>query len=269
MTVQHSDEATGSRAAPVGEAVHVRKLSHVLADRLRSRILNGQLAVGAKLPPEGELVAMFKVSRPTLREAIRILEQERLIEVGRGMRAGAVVLAPTMERAAGFAAMVLASTGTTLEEVHAVRCILEPTVVRSLAARGKAAQVKPLRESVAQQRAALDAGELERVSVLVNEFLGMLADGSGNPVFKALISMLQHLSKPTVDLLAQRGPAAAEERRQLMAMAVDAREKLVELLVARDADGAESYWAGYLDKVAAILRRKGIAASVVAHDAGG
>ena len=57
-------------------------------------VVDGQLKDGDFLPNEAELMAHFGVSRPTLREAVRVLESERLVEVRRGSRTGARVRVP-------------------------------------------------------------------------------------------------------------------------------------------------------------------------------
>ena len=78
----------------------VPKLSHIIADRLREQIARGELRQGDTLPPEAELVRQFGVSRPILRESLRVLEAESLIALGRGARAGAMVLSPSPGTAA-------------------------------------------------------------------------------------------------------------------------------------------------------------------------
>ena len=64
--------------------VDVPKASDVLASELRERILNGELAEGAPLPAERELVKQTQMSRATVREALRILEVQNLVRVESG-----------------------------------------------------------------------------------------------------------------------------------------------------------------------------------------
>ncbi|MET8084874.1 GntR family transcriptional regulator [Micromonospora sp. NPDC005237] len=58
----------------------------IIADELRARIENGAIPLGALLPPESLLTAEFRVSRGTIRQAIAVLREERLVatEHGRG-----------------------------------------------------------------------------------------------------------------------------------------------------------------------------------------
>ncbi len=70
-------------------AIRSPKTAELVARTLRRMIVDGQLKEGDFLPHEAELMTHFQVSRPTLREAVRVLESERLVEVRRGSRTGA------------------------------------------------------------------------------------------------------------------------------------------------------------------------------------
>src|ERR1044072_6044836 len=76
------------RGIGVTKLVRAPKTAELIADQLRSSIVRGVLKKGDSLPTEVELVKQFGVSRPTLREAFRILESESLIVVWRGSRGG-------------------------------------------------------------------------------------------------------------------------------------------------------------------------------------
>jgi len=90
-----------------------REKPQQIADEVRAAIVSGELAEGDSLGREPDLVERFGVSRPSLREALRILEAEGLITVVRGARGGVVVHAPDkrIERSRGFGAR-LACWGT-------------------------------------------------------------------------------------------------------------------------------------------------------------
>lgn len=59
-------------------------MAQQVRDDLREQMKNGDLAAGARLPSEPECCEIYEVSRPTVREAYRLLEQEGLVEVRRG-----------------------------------------------------------------------------------------------------------------------------------------------------------------------------------------
>ena len=79
---------------------------------------------------------IYNVSRPTLREALRILKHEALIVVKRGARGRAGVASPGAVAATRSAGYLLQYRGTTLSDVFAARRILEPAAVCLLVERG-------------------------------------------------------------------------------------------------------------------------------------
>ena len=87
-THSKTEESGQQNAQRVGDKVRVPKVAELVADQIRRRIVRGHLEEGEALLPESELMAEFGVSRPTLREAFRILESESLITVTRGSRGG-------------------------------------------------------------------------------------------------------------------------------------------------------------------------------------
>src|ERR687892_2606249 len=65
------------------------RVAEMVADILRARIVDGEMADGDLLPKQDDLLDEFRVSRPSIREAMRILETEGLISVRRGNIGGA------------------------------------------------------------------------------------------------------------------------------------------------------------------------------------
>src|SRR4051812_42289837 len=97
------------------------KASELLAAQLRADIASGKLAAGTTLPTEAKMMIEFGVGRPTLREALRLLESEALVRVRRGVRGGVEVLTPTTRPAAHCFSLLLSHAGSTLHEVLALR----------------------------------------------------------------------------------------------------------------------------------------------------
>ena len=111
--------------------VRVPKMAELVAQQLRRQIIRGELPEGAALPSEAALMTQFGVSRPTLREAFRVLESEGLINVRRGAHGGARVQIPNGEAAARYAGLVLEFRGATKRlgsvldaEVLRLQCVL-------------------------------------------------------------------------------------------------------------------------------------------------
>src|SRR6516165_5409517 len=119
----------------IGQPVRAPKTSELIADLLRRQIVRGEVKPGAKLPPETQLMEQFGVSRPTIREAFRILETERLIVVRAGSRGGAQVVAPDLTVAARYFGLLLQLQGATIADVYEARKIAEPACAGMLALR--------------------------------------------------------------------------------------------------------------------------------------
>ena len=125
----------GPEGVPVltGAPIRSPKTAELVAGTLRRMVVEGQLRDGDFLPNEAELMSHFGVSRPTLREAVRVLESERLVEVRRGSRTGARVRVPGPEIVARPAGLLLELSGATIADVMVARAGIEPMAVRLLA----------------------------------------------------------------------------------------------------------------------------------------
>jgi GntR family transcriptional repressor for pyruvate dehydrogenase complex len=134
-------------------------------------IMSGELAEGDNLPPEPDLVLHFGVSRPTLREALRILESESLIRTRRGSRSGAEVCAPRIETSARCMGFVLQHEGVTVDDV-----ILEPPLAKLTATRRDDATINELRRALEAEEAALgDRADYAAASIHFHEVVVNLA----------------------------------------------------------------------------------------------
>lgn len=110
-------------------------LAEWLADHLRERILDGRLPDGSLLPKQDEIVEEFGVSKPSAREAFRILETEGLITVRRGRVGGSVVHAPRTASVAYMLALVLQSNRVPLADVGFALRQVEPVCAALCASR--------------------------------------------------------------------------------------------------------------------------------------
>ena len=82
------------------ESVVTVSAAKQIAESLRAAIMDGRLKVDERLPTEEELAQRFKVSRPTVREALKRLAAQHLIRSRRGPTGGNFVSSPAPEEAA-------------------------------------------------------------------------------------------------------------------------------------------------------------------------
>ncbi|MFD7156104.1 FadR/GntR family transcriptional regulator [Kribbella sp. NPDC059898] len=139
MAAQPSSE-TGPRRHPVQLApMQVPKASDVLADDLRERILRGEFPEGTALPPERELVNQTKMSRTTVREALRILEVQGLVRVKTGRSGGAFVYKPGKDTVADSVNLLIRGRQIRIPALLETREAIEPYCAQ-LAARNRTDQ---------------------------------------------------------------------------------------------------------------------------------
>lgn len=261
-----SSDWSAGNSGTATSAVRVPKLSHVVAERLRSQIVTGKLQSGMTLPAETELIAMFKVSRPTVREALRILETEGLVVLARGSRSGAEVRMPSVDRAAHYVAMVLSSSGATMADIHQARMALEPALTRPLASPERREAVAMLRQCVEQQQAALLANDYRSALTSIHRFHELLWHSAGNSVLTLLVGMLQYLSQSTFAFLIERGASNPGELHKNMSKTVVGHRRLLDLLEAGRADEAEAFWSRYMIRAHQFLSRSSLGASRLTYE---
>jgi GntR family transcriptional regulator, transcriptional repressor for pyruvate dehydrogenase complex len=177
----------------VSHQLHQPRLAELVAAQLRQRILDGELADGALLPNQETLLAEFDVSKPSLREAQRILEAEGLITVRRGNVGGAEVHYPESRHAAYTMALVLQRLRVTLDDVGRALKQLEAACTALCASRpDRLTTVVPaLRECNNRAEQSLD-DELEYVAATA-DFHTNLVRHCGNTTMGLLVGSLESL----------------------------------------------------------------------------
>jgi GntR family transcriptional regulator, transcriptional repressor for pyruvate dehydrogenase complex len=228
--------------------VRAPKASEIVSRTLRRMIVEGQLKDGDFLPYETDLMEHFKVSRPTLREAIRVLESERLVEIRRGSRTGARVCVPGPEIVARPAALVLELSGATLSDVMNARIGIEPVAARYLAESGTQRARRELRAMVNGIPAARDNGELARATA---NFHRRMVELSGNATLGMIAGMLYEISERHTHsaILAKAVPEGAYNK------LMRSYTLLADLVDQRAGDKAEAHWRRHMQNSATELLR--------------
>lgn len=169
------------------------RASEVIADILRVRILNGDIEEGEHLPTQETLLEEFRVSKPTLREALRTLENEGLITVQRGNVGGSTVRWPTSDEAAYTLALILRLRGADLMDLHTALQTLEPICAALCAGRDdRATEVLPALRAV-HERSMAELDDPVRLARASTEFHGQLVQLSGNTTISLVVGALQFL----------------------------------------------------------------------------
>ncbi len=229
--------------------VRVPKAGEMVAAHLRRQIVLGELKEGDQLPPESVLMEEFGVSRPTLREAFRILEAEGAITVRRGVRGGARVQLPGIDVAARHVGLLLQYRGALLADVYEVRGVLEPAAARMAAKRRTSADLARLQEVLDRQRASVD----DRAASFAadTEFHQLIVELSGSETLQVLAGMVTHVIREGDRSYTERH--GGENERELVNVAIRAHARLLELIHKRSGDEAETFWRKHLAESAKIV----------------
>jgi DNA-binding FadR family transcriptional regulator len=232
------------------EAGRVRtpKLADVVARQIRAQITSRELLEGDPLPSESELMERFGVSRPTLREAMRILEAEQLVTFQRGAKRGAFITKPDLEVVTRQLGMVLGFSNATLADVYLARSILEPAAARRLAQRWTSEDLERLRLLHKQGE---DAEEQPgRFAACAWAFHQAVCELSGNKTLSILATVLTNLSEAVYVNASQsnrlRSGVSEAEMRKRFSNANRAHADLIACVEAGDSTAAEKLWSEHL-----------------------
>jgi GntR family transcriptional regulator, transcriptional repressor for pyruvate dehydrogenase complex len=231
-------------------------MAELVASELRTKILRGELKPGESLSSESSLVEEFDVSRPTLREALRLLEADQLVTVRRGSHRGPVVSLPDTTVTAQSFTMLLQLRQATVMDVYEFRTIFEPVAARLASERATDSQIESLRVTLAEEGAT--TADWSAFTLVSWRFHTELMRASGNVTMALVAETLQHISGRYAD----QALASARDRRELADLSMRAHNHLLDLVTARRGDEAEKFWAKHMAAAGEVLRRKATKLSI-------
>lgn len=167
------------------------KAEHV-AQQLLDRIITAGLAPGSSFGTEADLLKLFNVSRPTLRESLRILESQGVLELRPGPRGGIMVKKPSIDILAHGLSVFLRLHDVPFIAVLKAREVIEPALASEAALNGSEEDFDQLEQSIERMK------EIKDQQAFIDEnrvFHSIIARASGNKVmetFWSTISILAH-----------------------------------------------------------------------------
>lgn len=187
MSTPNSTKQTGRSSIQLSP-MKVPKASDVLANELRERILSGDFAEGTGLPPERDLVVQTRMSRTTVREALRILEVQGLIRIKAGRTGGAFVQQPGEEAMASTVNLLIRGRQIRLSALLETREAIEPFCAQ-LAATQRTAEELELLEA-ANRAMSDDKGDLAQFLEANVDWHVAVARASHNELLSGLMTAL-------------------------------------------------------------------------------
>lgn len=207
---------------------------------------DGDLKPGDRLPSEGEIARELAVSKVTVREALRELESDGVIEKRRGMYGGSFVAEPNLTKICDQVINYYHTGGITPHELVEFRRILEPTLVAMAAERRTEEDLEKIRANMEAFERSLDAGEMDHAVAI--EFHRLIADACHNPLVSAVMAALVGVFTDILDQV----PMSVEEAR----IDLDYCRKFYECLVQGQKEEARVLMKEHFDTLEDIIRKE-------------
>ena len=189
------------RGRPGGQLLHsATGASEQIAAQIRVWLEQQQLKTGERIGTEQELADEFGVSRPTMREALRLLSAAHLIRVGRG-RTGGIFVARTpsegmSKNLSESIALMLAAQTISMSELLDARLSLEVPIAGRAAVNADEGVVARLEEAI--EAATGHQPGTEPFDTADTRFHQILAEASGNDLLHALTGWILEVLQPTL-----------------------------------------------------------------------
>jgi len=163
-------------------SVFINKAQQV-ARLLLDRMISEDLHPGSSVGTEAELLDQYQVSRPTMRESLRILESQGVLSLRPGPKGGIIVNKPSIDILAHSLSVFLRLHNVPLIEILRARMAIEPALVRDAAINGTAEQFDEMEASIIRlEKVKDDDGTILRREN--REFHNLIARASANPVLE-------------------------------------------------------------------------------------
>jgi GntR family transcriptional repressor for pyruvate dehydrogenase complex len=202
--------------------VKKEKIFEDIVRQIRRLIKTGMLRAGDKLPPERDLAKTCKVSRASVREAIRVMESAGLVRTRVGD--GTYIETNSVENLVGPLATIVAGGRESLMDIFSVRKMVEPTLAYLAAERATADEVLHLKKVLIRQRKKM--GNRVLVTEIDYSFHLFLAKMAKSEVFLKFYSTLAELINQTREEFLQEGdrPKKSVEGHEEILLAIENRD---------------------------------------------
>jgi GntR family transcriptional repressor for pyruvate dehydrogenase complex len=230
--------------------VKLPKMADVVARDLRTWIVRGTLKEGARLPPLERLASQFGVSLAVVREAVRILETEGLLEIQRGAIGGIAVKTPTLDVVARAVGLYLQYHKVTVEDLLTARLGMEPFAAARLATKPTPKAIRTLETLIEKAQSCLDDPlAFAKAATAFHQAIVALAHNKTLSVVHAAVLNIVEAELASMAARRGKGPSTADRREK----SVKSYYHLLNLIKAGDARGAEQHWTRHLENQAKSL----------------
>jgi DNA-binding FadR family transcriptional regulator len=168
------------------------KVFQEVVAQIEEAILTGRIKTGQTLPSERDLKETFQISRGTLREALRVLEQKGLIEIRLGVGGGSVVRDVDAGRVSESLGLLIRSQKVSLLHLSEFREAVEGSIAAQAAERRNPSDIRKLKDLIDVARGCLEFGRQRRDEFLeVDKQIHMtIAATTRNPIYQSVLTSI-------------------------------------------------------------------------------
>lgn len=238
-----------ARQHDVMEAIRTPASYELVVEQIRRTIRTGRFVAGQKLPPERELARQLGVSRTTVREALRVLQGEGLVETRRGRSGGPVVLGGQLSRAA--MRKMVRSRLAEIDDIYDFRTVIESATAGLAAERRTERDVAQLRDALALMAELCEAdrrgdehAEVSRFIAVDDSFHAAIAKAARNPLLRKSVEEARAgMFLPVGAIFTRLHPTANEYH-----------EEIVDAIARKDAEAAAAAMTAHIEGTRGALR---------------
>lgn len=200
---------------------------NVAEDILALIAIDKRFAVGEKLPNENELSASLKISRTTLREAIRILVTHNVLEIQRGK---GTFVKNDEKLSEGFGFHELATFKPDIKDLYEIRLMFEPQSAYYAARRATDKELERI----------LNYGKLEEELILKKEDRTEVEQAFHKSIARATHNEFMNRLMPILYQAIDKGVPLSDTKEEMIQNTLNDHRMIMEFLAKRDADGAKT-----------------------------
>jgi GntR family transcriptional repressor for pyruvate dehydrogenase complex len=240
----------------ISQPIQSKRLPEIIETHIRDLILNGEIIVGEKLPPEKDLSAQFGVSLATTREALKGLEAFGLIEKRKGRQGGIFVSQTKIDLLKIPLFSFLKTRSCSPAHLTEIRVIIEPAVARIAtshishrAIKDLESNIKSCEAEIAEIDQSITEEEFFSIEKKNIEFHRLLAEATTNPVLVLTIDYV-------MDLLFNAKQRLLTPDIGLTIGTIKDHWNILSYIKKGDADGAEKEMVLHLTRIEQYLRKE-------------
>lgn len=177
------------------------KRGDTMVEEIKKWIVTRQLTPGERLPKEVDLQTLFTVSKGTVREALKSLEVQGFITMKSGPEGGATIVEVPFDRTFQLMQNYLFFKNVDIDDIYAMRRLLEPELVAGAVAHLQRADLKRLEASIEIcAPAPLSAAQVVRQRAEDLHFHDVIAEANPNPFLRFMCQLLNEMLRRMVAL---------------------------------------------------------------------